>query len=137
MTATIRGMRVYPSLSVVYLTGFEPETEVIDGYKVPVDGDMIDPPGSANWLCERWGQTDSPGDHDADAILWTDYQVGGDWDFSALIATENADALADFAREAGYTVGRIDPITEPTNYGDGNGTVEILKHRDGWVILEN
>jgi hypothetical protein len=79
----------------------------------------------------------SDGDNLDLGILWTDYDSACDepWRFSVLLDADESDELQDFAREAGYEILSVEPVTEPTNYGDGGGTCEILKHRDGWVIL--
>lgn len=137
--ATMRDLTVHEGLSIVKLDGFEKEPE----YLVDESGgrhkvDEFDPIGSANWLCEAYGMAN---DCQADTgILYSDYDGwrGGPWDFSLLIATEDAEALAELARENDYYVEGIESVTEPTSFGDGHqGTVEILRHREGWVILEN
>jgi hypothetical protein len=122
---TMNDLRVFGGLAVVTITGFESE----DDGTGPVDL-----PGSANWLCEGYGMAGD--DLDGPGILWTDYARHG-WTFAVLIDADEAEALATFAREAGYAVDQVEPIAGPTNFGDGAGTVEVLKHRDGWVLLAN
>lgn len=131
MTTRMSDLTIHDGLAIVTLDGF-------DGYKMPEHGDMIDPPGTANWFCEQYGMsTDDDDGFAAPGIIWTDYDLGG-WRFSVLIDTDEVEDLDAFAKEAGYEVVSAEVVTEPTHYGDGHsGTVEILKHRDGWVILAN
>lgn len=140
MQATIRDVTIRESLAIVRLDGFEPEKEYgIDeetGARVELDG-PIDLPGDANWLCEQYGMA---ADLQAvTGILWADYEGGSDhpWAFAALVDGGEAADLEGFAREAGYAILGVETIAEPANFGDGNGTVEILKHRDGWVVMES
>ena len=124
----IHDLKVFKGLVIVALDGFEGEPEY--------DG-QVDEPGSANWLCERFGMADLDDDKDEiSGILWTDYDLDGDWRFSVLIDAAEADDFEVAAEDAGYTAASIELVTEPTNFGDGGGTVEILKHRNGWVVLE-
>ena len=126
--ATKNEITVIESLSVVRVQGFEvSKSEEIEG--------MVDQPGSANAFCEEFGMAALDEDSLAGpGILWTDYD-GSDWEFAVLISTEEVDALKAIAEETGYEILSVKEITEPTNFGDGGGTVEILKHRDGWVVL--
>ena len=117
---------VIKSLSMVRIDGFEPsrEDKMMD----------IDPPGSANHFVGLYGmaaETEPPG------ILWTDYETPGDgWDFDLLIATDEVESLSAAAKEAGYEVVWVREVSEPTYFGDGGGVCAILKHPDGWVILD-
>lgn len=129
MSIRMSELTIHEGLSIVKLDGFDGEPEY--------EG-QIDQPGSANWLCEQYGM--SPDDFTGPGILRSDYDgwKGGTWDFTLLVAEGEAEAIAEFAREAGYYVSSVEPVTEPTNFGDSHqGTVEILKHRDGWVIIDN
>jgi hypothetical protein len=121
---TMNDLRVFEGLAVVTITGFEPE----DDGTGPVDL-----PGSANWLCGQYGMAGE--DLHTPGILWTSYDSS--WTFAALIDADEAEALATTAREAGYAVDKVEPIAGPTVFGDGAGTVEVLKHRNGWVLLAN
>lgn len=140
MSIRIRDLTIHEGLSIVKLDGFEPEPDIAVDPETGEEWDAtaIDPPGSANWLCEQYGM--SGDDYAGPGILRSDYDgwKGGPRDFTLLVTSDEAEALATFAREAGYYVSSIEAIAEPTNFGDSHeGTVEILKHRDGWVILEN
>lgn len=129
MPTTKKDLTVFDGLAVVTLDGFEGEPRYA--------GDT-DPLGSANCFCETYGMAagEAGEGEGGPGILWTDYDLNGDWAFSVLIAADEVDALTGCAREAGYSVVSVEPIAEPTHYGDGHtGTVEILKHRDGWVVL--
>jgi hypothetical protein len=122
---------IFEGLSVVRIEGYEPEAVGPD--------ETIDPPGTANFLVEQYGMHPAyPRNFDPEysGILWTDYE-NPDWSFSVLVASDEVEALRSTATEAGYTILGVDPVTEPMNYGDSHGgAVEILKHRDGWVIFE-
>jgi hypothetical protein len=125
-------LRIHEGLAIVRLDGFRPARAGEEGY---CDG--IDLPGSANWFCEQHGMA---ADVQSEAgILWTDYDSSADepWAFSVLVGGDEFEAVCRLARTHGYLVDAVSPVTEPMAYGDGAGTVEILKHRDGWIILEN
>lgn len=115
-------LAVYGSLSIVTIDGFKP-TE-----------DLIDPPGSANWLVESYGLHGEDQDADEPGILWTDYDCSG-WQFRVLIDSEEVDDLKRSTVEAGYTIEGVEEVSEPIHFGDGAGVVAILKHPDGWVVL--
>ena len=118
-------LTIHESLAVVVLDGFEGESEY--------EG-QLDTPGSPNWLCERYGMADE--DYTAPGILETDYDFGSDpWKFSVLVRDSEADDVVRCAEEAGFRHVQTCPVEAPEVYGDGAGTVEILKHRDGWVII--
>jgi hypothetical protein len=119
-------LTIHDGLAIVELDGFSTPAESEEGWG------SIDPPGSANYLCEAYGMAD---DDQTTGILWTDYDYNQTWRFSVLIDASEVEDLTSTAQDAGYEVIRVDEITEPTRYGDGNGTVEILKHRDGWVVI--
>lgn len=128
MTTRISDLTLHAGLTIVKLDGFKNEDEASPS----------DPLGSANWFCEQYGMSNE-GFNDS-GIHWTDYDgwKGGPWDFSVLVASDEAEDVARFAKEYGYYVEGTEEITEPKNFGDGHGgTVEIVKHRDGWLILEN
>lgn len=113
---------VYKSLSQVTITGF-------DGKHIPA----VDPAGSANWLCSEYGMAPEGADETTAGILWTDYDGPG-WTFDVLISTDEVDGFQFVCKENGYSVDRVIEITEPQVFGDGQGTVTILKHPDGWVL---
>jgi hypothetical protein len=86
---------VFPDLAIVVFDGYKPDVptvELEDGTVMENPYGPIDLPGSANWLCERYGMQGESFDPEADGILWTDYDFGMDgdgWRFSVLIdATE-------------------------------------------------
>lgn len=145
--ATIRDLKVFEALSIMRLDGFKPKRELVtlchqDGREIgpmPADDASIDLPGSANWLVEQYGMqpdADAP-DPEHPGIIWTDYDAPArhPWTFSVLIASDEVDDLTRLAREADYQVCGVEPVAEPTHYGDGGGTVTILKHPDGWCVL--
>lgn len=124
MTMTDR--KVFESLTVVTIRGYQvkPEDEI---------GALADQPGSANYFCDCYGM--SADELSGPGILWLDYDLG-EWDFAALIASDEVDALCTAANEGGYEILKVEPVTEPTHFGDSHaGTVEICQHRDGWVVL--
>ena len=133
-----RGFHVYDSLLMVDIQGFEPEKEIaVDpetGHEwntTPVDGQ-----GSANWLVEQYGLAgDISEADDPQGILYTDYDAPGWW-FNVLIDSGELETLKAFVNSNDYTLGKVQEITEPTAYGDGNGTIDIVKHADGWIVLE-
>ena len=131
--ATMRDVKVHEGLMIVKLDGFKEAEEGEEGY----ERGGVDLPGSANWLCDAYGM--SGDDYTGPGILYSDYDSAADepWAFSVLVTSDESEALAKFARDAGYSIESVDEVDEPTVFGDGSGTVEILKHRDGWVILEN
>lgn len=138
----LSGVVIHEGLVVVDLNGFDtpPETCIDEETGAEFDAipvGIIDPPGSANWLCEQYGMGGEEGD--GPGILHTDYDSSSDepWRFSVLVDADESEDLQDFARKAGYEVISAVPVAEPMVYGDGSGTVEILKHRDGWVVLDN
>lgn len=136
MSIRISDLTIHEGLSVVTVDGFEPEKEYAtdeNGVRYEVTS-SLDLPGSANWLCDAYDMSED--DRSGPGILWTDYDAP-DWRFSVLLDEGEVGAFRDVAMEAGYTIASVKPITEPTNFGDGmSGTVEILKHRDGWVVLD-
>lgn len=122
-------LKVRESLTIVSVNGFEPKDDSPDG--------AVDLPGDANWLCEQYGMAeDCQGES---GILWTDYDGGSDypWAFDVLIDTSESVSFENFAASRGYEILKDHDVNEPRNFGDGNGTVEILKHRNGWVVLES
>jgi hypothetical protein len=122
MKRTISG--VFKDLAIVTLEGFDPS-----------DHDLsLDPLGSANWFCVEYGMTSPIFDPNNQGILWTDY-CGSGWKFAVLIDARELDTLIKFAKECDYDVIDHRPVSKPEQFGDGNGTVEILKHRAGWVVL--
>jgi hypothetical protein len=128
---TKHDLTVIDGLAIVRICGFDcpagQETGVVSQ----------DDPGSANWFCSGYGmaQDDDSGNPVAPGILWTDYDGPG-WEFAVLVHEDELGALTDFARENNYEVIASEIVTEPTSFGDGTqGTVEILKHRDGWIVL--
>lgn len=125
MTRT--GLKPYASLSIVRIDGFEPAKD---------DSGPVDRPGDANWFCGQYGMApDDSGPADS-GILWTDYDYES-WRFAILIDTDELDSLKAFAESAGYDIDKVVEVAEPCNFGDGHaGTVEILKHRDGWIVIE-
>lgn len=129
-TITKRDLKVFADLAVVKLEGYEPD---------PEPAEIPDRPGSANWLVEKYGM--QPDTHDPDpehpGIIWTDYDAPArhPWTFSVLIASDEVEDLTRLAREAGYEILGVEAVAEPTHYGDGGGTVAILKHPDGWCVL--
>lgn len=126
--ASKTAVRVFDSLSIVMIEGYTPTGP--DAH----NGGPVDRPGDANWLLESYGMADL-GESDPEGILWQDYDYDG-WKFAVLIDTAEVDAFRSTAEEAGYDILSVEEITEPTNFGDcGAGAVEILKHRDGWVVL--
>jgi hypothetical protein len=130
MGTRMRDLTIFESLAIVTITGFESEPS-----------EAIDPPGTANWLCEGYGMANDSGDSpQPPGILWTDYDAPSDepWRFSVLVDGAEAEAVKKIAEEAGYYVDGIEVVSSPAVYGDGHaGMIEILKHRDGWVILPN
>jgi hypothetical protein len=133
---------VFDGLAIVMLDGYETKPEMVevtesDGmtYVMP---DPTQPPdliGSANWFCEQYGMSDE--ELEGPGILWTDYDFGQPWGFSVLVPADEVDAVLRQAAEAEYDLVRVEPVEEPTRYGDGSGTVAICKHPDGWVVIQN
>jgi hypothetical protein len=122
-------LKPYDSLSIVTLDGFKSE---------PIEGiGSHDMPGSANWLCDAYGSISTEFDPDETGILWTDYDVipNRPWAFTVLIDTAEVSAFRKSAEESGYHFVCSDEIKDAGYYGDGNGTVAILKHPDGWVVV--
>lgn len=115
-------LTVFEGLSIVEITGFEPAK----------DNDAIDPPGTANFFCELFGMADLD-DDEPEGILWTDYDSEG-WSFLVLIPADDVERLKVWAADAGYEVDSVEAVAEPCVFGDGGGSVEVLRHRDGWVI---
>ncbi len=140
MSIRIRDLTIHQGLVVVTVEGFEPARDyaIDEGvrYEVPPP---IDPPGSANYLCSAYGmagEDEDEGTHGT-GILWTDYDLP-DWLFSVLLDANEAATFAATAAEEGYYVVSVKEIEEPDNYGDGmSGTVALVKHREGWILLEN
>lgn len=123
-TLRARDLTIRDGLTIVRLDGYEGEPE----YR-----DQIDAPGHANWLCEQYGMSDEG--FEGPGILWTNYDFSA-WEFSVLVDSAEVDALKEFAAENRYEVLAEAPIDEPCLYGDGHaGTVTILRHPDGWVVL--
>jgi hypothetical protein len=123
-------LKPYASLSIVTINGFDSSEE----------NDIADPPGSANWLC--WNYEYSPDscegfNPEENGIIWTDYDTTPDrpWLFTVLIDSEEVDDLVKTINDNGYSFSGVKEVTEPMNYGDGSGTVVILKHPDGWVVF--
>lgn len=137
MSLVMRDLVVFGELAIVRIQGFEAPKywDVVDGRYVTLDG-APDPVGTANWLCEQYGMHRDNFDTCEPGILWTDYDSPG-WEFTVLIAADEADRLAAFCRGAEYTVLASEPVTEPMHYGDGGGTVTVLRHPDGWVIVRS
>jgi hypothetical protein len=127
-------MRIHEGLSIVRLDGFRQAREGEEGYR-----DGIALPGSANWFCEQHGMAADV--QSATGILRTDHDSSAEepWVFSVLVGDRDIDAACRLARSAGYRIESVEEVDEPMAFGDGDGagTVEILKHRDGWLILEN
>ena len=130
MATRARDLLIYEGLSVVRITGFDGDPKW--------DGDP-DPLGSANHFCYLYGmRPDDAADTDETfGIIHADYDSPPDepWTFSVLVDSREADAVIKAAEGAGYAVDAVEPVTTPAVYGDGDGTVEILRHRDGWVVL--
>lgn len=131
-------LKIFDSLSIVTIRGFEPETETFE-----IEGGgthtvhQCDPPGCANFLVDSYGLQYGEPDPEHRGILWTDYEgSGGDpWAFDLLIATHEVDALKTVATEAGYDFVKTEKIDEPMQFGDGDEVVTILKHPNGWVLV--
>lgn len=104
----------------------------IRGWKEIVPPEILDPPGSANWLVEQFGLAIDGG------IIWTDYDGPADdpWLFAALVSDDTLPRLMAFAEEAGYVIVSKSQIDDAQVYGDNQGTITILKHPEGWVIAE-
>jgi hypothetical protein len=131
----IHAANVVDSLSIVKIRGFEPDPKL----------DAIEPPGTPGYLVEEYGAAEeSPSDDIGlygPGILWTDYDLaslgrGEEWDFAVLIDSEEIDRLKTHATKAGYKILSVEPVTEPTYFGDDStGIASILKHWLGWVVL--
>jgi hypothetical protein len=116
---------VYESLSIVAVYGFEPAKPET----------MVDPPGSANYLVDLYGMPEcGEFDPEEDGIIWTDYDGPG-WRFTVLIDSREVDAFKAMAEESGYSIDSVEEVGEPVIYGDGQGTVAVCKHPDGWIIV--
>jgi hypothetical protein len=123
-------VRVFESLSIVKVRGYKPTDP--DAHH----GGPVDRPGDANCLLESYGMAGANGDGDwGPGVMHSDYDYP-EWDFAVLIASDEVDAFRSHATLRGYEILSVEEVTEPTNFGDGSGTVEILKHRDGWVVLD-
>lgn len=133
MSATI-----HRSLTIVTVDGFEPERVIAaadDGSEIDVTSQVVDPVGSANWLCTQFGENYD--DEAKDGILWSDYDCGAPWRFSVLLNTHEVAAFVAAAAAAGYTVVETEDVGEPQSYGDGvNGLKTIESHpAGGWTVL--
>lgn len=134
---------VYKGLSIVRIDGFKPDGQLLEkiatseGEQWVNAGDAgIDRPGSANWLCDEYGMQADGFDPGEPGILWSDYDCGGGpWTFAVLIDAEEVEDLRKLAEEAGYEVLGVAGIDGPCHFGDGSGTVAILKHPDGWCVV--
>lgn len=119
----IGGHTVHASLSIVTICGFAPAK---DGRGV------VDPPGSANYLCDAYGM--APDVDATPGILWTDYD-GPDWRFRALVHTEDVRDLRETAEDGGYEIVEVTEVDEPCQFGDADGLVEIMRTAYGWIIV--
>jgi hypothetical protein len=59
-----------------------------------------------------------------------------------LIGGDEVKQFARFAGEAGYAITAMLRVAQPVAFGGDRcrhptGTVEILKHRKGWVVVQN
>lgn len=143
MATTLRGsdLAVFDGLTIVRINGYKPadeEVELADGTIIVTNGGT-DRPGEANWLVSQYGVQPEELDPQTYGILWTDYDSASDapWEFALMIASDEVEALEKMATEANYEIVEVEPVTEPTVFGDGHcGTVTLLKHPDGWVIAQ-
>jgi hypothetical protein len=141
MTTTLRAsdLAIFDGLSIVRLDGFEPvegkvQVQLESGEWVPDCSGRIDLPGSANWLLDEYGMQPDEFDPRQRGVIWTDLDNTG-WKFSVLIASDEVEDFVKLATEAGYEIEDVEPISEPTTYGDSHaGIVTILQHPVGWVI---
>ncbi len=135
MSATLlraSDLTVISKLYAIEIRGFEPGSQT----------EVIDPPGTANWLVESFGIAAEDGTYET-GVIWTDYDAPSDdpWLFKVLVSSHALPALDEFVKEAGgYDFNgphSLDEVVEPVVFGDGNGTVTLLKHPDGWVVLRS
>ncbi len=124
-------LTVIDRLYAVEIRGFDPGSQ----------GSTVDPPGTANWLVEQIGVAAGEETYDT-GIIWTDYDAPADdpWLFKVLVSGDLLPNLGMTVREAGYEFNgphSLDEVVEPCVFGDGNGTVTILKHPEGWVVLKS
>ncbi len=141
MATTLRecDLAIFDALAIVTVRGFRPAEETVTdpetGLEFPA-WPMVDLPGDANWLVGHYGYQIVDPDPQISGILHTDYDSGCDdpWRFSVLIASDEVEDFRRTATEAGYEVVGTEEIAEPTTYGDGSGTVTILRHPDGWCL---
>ena len=138
MIKTKKDLHVFESLSILTIEGFETEKETATDPKTGEVFNMtayiVDLPGDANWFCDNFGMASDPTEEGGPGILWSDYDGGG-WEFAVLVDSDEVELLKQTAENSGYSVLSVEEINEPQNFGDGNGTVEIIKHRDGWIVL--
>jgi hypothetical protein len=129
----VKDLILHESLTIVDIDGYEPGEEA-------EQSGQVDPPGSANFLVNELGfYLDLQSKSEKEVVLWTDYDIGGRsaWLFSILIDSADLEAVREACQEHGYDIVEEREVTEPINFGDGGGgTVEILKHRDGWIVLD-
>ncbi len=116
-------LTVIESLSVVTIRGFESAED--------------DQPGSANYLCEAYGMAavNSAEMLVSCGILGYNCDHAIAWDFDALIASAEVERLRVLAIEKGYQVLAVEEVTEPRAYAADSGTIDLLRHRNGWVLL--
>ena len=115
----IRCLKVYDSLTIV----------TIEGHKLIKEEEI----GNPSWLCEEYELVPN-----STGVLWISYNISSNrpYLFSILIMTEGIEILRKLVTENGYTIERIEEIIEPRQFNDDIMAIEILKHRNGWVILD-
>ena len=119
---------VYIELVVVRVNGYEPTAPVSAG--TGQDGS----PGEPVWLCETYGYEEV----ENSGIIWMDDDVSDrPLEFKVLIDQLDLEDFKDFALEHKYQVLDVTPVTEPMAFGEAGDSVEICKHRAGWIVMED